>query len=285
MHAERITDVILGHGEGPVWWPGWGGLRMVDGDAGDLVTLHDDGSVSRLHVDDTTGFVRPRTTGGYVVGGTHTIFISDTADGEPTPLVRVLDDPTVRLNDGGTDPQGRLYAGSMAYAGTPDAGVLLRVSGNPVEVETVFAPVTVSNGFAYSPDGSLAYYVDTATGRVDVCDVIDGDLRRRRPFVTIGNVAEARGGHPDGLTVAADGSVWVALWDGAGVLGFDADGALRERIDVPTPRTTACTFGGRDLDTLFITTSSQGMDPDGVAGSVFQANVGVTGMPALPYAW
>jgi sugar lactone lactonase YvrE len=140
----------------------------------------------------------------------------------------------------------------------------------------------VANGIAFSPDGRRAYFNDTATQRTDVFDVVDGELRGRRAFAKI---AEEHGS-PDGLTVAADGSVWVALWGGSAVHGYDAQGALIASITLPVPQVSACTFGGDDLGTLYITTSAQGLPPDHgtEAGSVFAVRPGVTGLPVAPFA-
>lgn len=281
MRAENVTGPLAHHAEGPVWWAGWGGLRWVDADAGDLLTLRDDG-VHRLHVDDRyAAFVRPRTNGGYVAVGAHALHLADAPDAEPTRSVTLLDDPAVRMNDGGCDPQGRLLAGSMAYDSTTGAGLLLRVDAD-LTASPVLPSVTCSNGIAFSPDGARAYYVDTATGRVDVFDVSRGDLIGRRGFAAI----PASDGVPDGLTVAADGSVWVAVWGGSCVLGYDAAGTLIERIELPVPQVSACTFGGDDLGTLFITTSAQGLGADhGTdAGSVYAVRPGTTGMPVLAFA-
>lgn len=280
MTPENLTGPVAVHAEGPVWHPGWGGLRYVDGDAGDLLALHVDG-VSRQHVDDEyLGFVRPRSNGGIVAVGARTLHLADEVDGPFRAAAHLLDDPAARLNEGACDPRGRLLAGSMGYDAPQDAGTLLRIDTD-LTVTTVLPRVTVSNGLAFSPDGRRAYYADTPTQRIDVFDVVEGELRGRRQFVAIPD-----GGLPDGLTVAADGSVWVALWGGYAVLGFDAAGALIERIELPVPQVTACTFGDDDLGTLYITTSAQGLGADHgtVAGSLFSVRLGVTGLPVTAFA-
>lgn len=280
MTPENLTGPVAVHAEGPVWHPGWGGLRYVDGDAGDLLTLRADG-VSRQHVDDEyLGFVRPRANGGIVAIGARTLHLADEVDGAFRAAAHLLDDPDARLNEGSCDPRGRLLAGSMGYGAPADAGTLLRIDTD-LTVTTVLPRVTVSNGLGFSPDGRRAYYADTATQRIDVFDVVEGDLRGRRQFVAIPD-----GGLPDGLTVAADGSVWVALWGGFAVLGFDAEGVQIERIELPVPQVTACTFGDDDLGTLYITTSAQGLGSDHgtVAGSLFSVRPGVTGLPVTPFA-
>jgi sugar lactone lactonase YvrE len=189
-------------------------------------------------------------------------------------------DPGVRLNEGGCDPDGRFYCGSMAYDERPGAGVLYRLALDGT-VTPVLRDVTISNGLAWSPDGGTAYYVDTPTHRIDAFSYVDGSLRDRRPVVHI----PADVGSPDGLTVDAAGRLWVALWGGAAVHCYEPDGRLVERLRVPATNVTACTFGGPDLGTLFVTTSQQNVDrtAEPLAGALFQAAVGATGRPTLPY--
>lgn len=281
MIASNVTGPIAHHAEGPVWAAAWGGLRWVDADAGDLLTLRD-GHVHRQHVDDEyIAFVRPRRTGGFVAVGARTLYLADEPDGEVRAVAHLLDDPAIRMNDGCCDPDGRLLAGSMAYDATPGAAEL-RVLDADLSSRTVLMDLTVSNGIGFTSDGSRAYYVDTATSRIDILDFVDGALSGRRPFVEI----PADQGAPDGLCVAHDGSVWVALWGGSAVHGYDPEGALIERIDLPVPQVSACTFGGDDLSTLFITTSAQGLATDHgtEAGSLFAVDLGVRGQPVLPFA-
>jgi sugar lactone lactonase YvrE len=281
MTPENVTGPIAHHAEGPVWWPGWGGLRWVDGDAGDLLTLGSD-SVTRQHIDDEyLAFARPRAGGGFVAVGARTLYLAEAVDGEVRAVASLIDDPRVRMNDGCCDPRGRLLAGSMAYDAVPDAGSVLRLDAD-LAVTTVLPRATISNGIGFSPDGRRAYYVDTMTHRIDVFDVAEGELRGRRAFAVI----PADQGLPDGLTVAADGSVWVALWGGSAVRGYDASGALVETIELPIPQVSACTFGGDDLGTLYITTSAQGLPADhGTdAGSLFAVRPGVHGIPVTVFA-
>lgn len=281
MRVENVTGPIAWHAEGPVWAAAWGGLRWVDAAAGDLLTLRDDG-VARQHVDDEyLACVRPRRTGGFVAVGARTLHLADEPDGETRAVARLIDDPRVRMNDGCCDPAGRLLAGSMAYDATPGAASLQRIDAD-LAMTTVLESVTISNGISFTTEGSHAYYADTATGRIDVFDVSDGDLVNRRPFVSIPSDI----GAPDGLCVDHDGSVWVALWGGSVVHGYDSSGALIERIPLPVPQVSACTFGGEGLSTLFITTSAQGLGSDHgtEAGSLFAVDLGVRGQPTLPFA-
>ncbi|WP_336644815.1 SMP-30/gluconolactonase/LRE family protein [Microbacterium sp. USHLN186] len=280
MNVENLTGPIAHHAEGPVWAAAWGGLRWLDAAAGDLLTLRDDG-VRRQHVDDEyLAFVRPRRTGGFAAMGARTLHLADEPDGETRAVAHLIDDPAVRMNEGCCDPSGRMLAGSMAYDSAPGAASLQLID-TELHTSTVLDAVTISNGIAFTSSGQQAYYADTATGRVDVFDVSDGELVDRRPFVEIPSDT----GAPDGLSVAADGSVWVALWGGSAVHGYDSSGSLIESIPLPVPQVSACTFGGEGLRTLFITTSAQGLDPDHgtAAGSLFAVDLGVRGQPTLPF--
>lgn len=284
MKAEQITAAEAEHGEGPVWWEPWGGLRYVDMLAGDVLTLHADATVTRTHVGTVAAALRPRRGGGAVVALERSFAVA--ARDDLSDIVEQGDvwaDPTIRFNDGGCDPDGGFYCGSMAYDARQGAARLYRIDpGREREPAVVLESVTISNGLGFSPDGRLAYYNDTATDRTDVFGYTRGaGLTDRRTFVS----HDAGRGKPDGLCVDASGGVWVAMWGGSAVHHFAPDGSLNEVITLPATQVSACTFGGADLNTLYITTSRQGL-PDGAepaAGAVFAVQPGMTGLPALPY--
>ncbi|POH65444.1 MULTISPECIES: SMP-30/gluconolactonase/LRE family protein [Cryobacterium] len=281
MRAEQLTDPITFHGEGPVFAQSWGGLRLVDLFAGDVLSLAADGTVTRRHVDSIAAALRPRVGGGAVIALERGFALED-ADGTLTRLPEVWADPSVRMNDGGGAPDGSFYCGSMAYDQRTGAGSLYRLAPDG-SVELALAGVTISNGLAWSPDGSLAYYNDTPTGRIGVFDwAPETGLTGLRPFVDI----PSADGYPDGLTVDSEGGVWVALYAGGAVRRYSPEGTLDEVIEVAAQRVTACTFGGDDLRRLYITTSREGLAPgeDPLAGSVFTVTPGVAGLAEAPFA-
>jgi sugar lactone lactonase YvrE len=278
MRVEQVTDPVAYHGEGPVWSERWSGLRWVDMLAGDVLSLADDGAIDRRHVDRIAAALRPRAEGGAVIGVERGFALED-AGGTLTYLDELWTDHGLRMNEGGCDPDGRFYCGSMAYDKRPGAAALYRLDPDR-SVKVVLENVTVSNGLDWSPDGSLAYYNDTDTGRVDIFDYEpEAGLSGRRPFVE----TEAR---PDGLTVDAEGGVWVALSNAGAVRRYTADGALDDVVELPVTKVTACAFGGPRLDELFITTSREGLDTgvEPAAGSLFRTVPGVTGLPVREFA-
>ncbi|HVH94034.1 MAG TPA: SMP-30/gluconolactonase/LRE family protein [Nocardioidaceae bacterium] len=280
MRVEQVTDPVAYHGEGPAWSPRWGGLRWVDMLAGDLLFLDADGRVGRRHVGSVAAVVRPRRGGGAVLG-VERGFALEEPDGSIRYLPALWSSTAVRMNEGGCDPDGRFYCGSMGYDQRPGAGSLYRLDPD-LSVHTVLDEVTISNGLEWSPDGSRAFYNDTPTHRISVFDYdSDAGLTNRRTFAEL-----PEGGSPDGLTVDSEGGVWTAIYDGGCVHRYRPDGVLDEVLEVPARKVTACTFGGERLDELFITTSREGLQDgeDPLAGSLFRARSPVTGLPVHEFA-
>ena len=284
MHAEQITEPLAHHGEGPCWLARTGELAWVDMLAGRVLAT----SLARgtTQVIDIPGpvaaIVRPRAAGGLIVATETGIVLLD--DHElATPLCEIVTEPGIRMNDGGCDPQGRFWCGSMAYDETPGAGSLYRVEADG-SFATALTGVTISNGLDWSDDGSTAFYIDSAPGRIDTFafDGATGELSERTSFADI----ESSLGLPDGLTIDAEGGVWVALWDGGAVRRYAPDGTLDAVVPLPCGRVTACAFGGDDLDELFITTSRLGLPPgaDPSGGALFRCRPGVRGRPVREFA-
>ncbi|MEU1848656.1 SMP-30/gluconolactonase/LRE family protein [Streptomyces sp. NPDC019990] len=256
-------------GEGPTWDAATGRLLWID-ILGSRVHTYDPATGHRTvrRTDQHVGAVKPRVGGGLVLNLRDGIGLlgadSDTdADGgfrwlhhEPVP--------GRRANDAAVAPDGTLWAGTMRYDEAPGGGTLSRITGDG-SVEVVLDDVAVSNGTGWSPDGRLMYYVDSPTRRVDVFDYANGKASGRRTLAEI----EEGAGFPDGLTVDAEGCVWVALWEGAAVRRYTPDGELDRVIPLPVPRVTACAFAGPDLTDLYITTARVGLaSPPPLSGSV-----------------
>ncbi|GGX11225.1 SMP-30/gluconolactonase/LRE family protein [Streptomyces chartreusis] len=250
-------------GEGPTWDARGGRLLWID-ILGARIHTYDpvSGRRSVRTTPQHVGAVKPRAGGGLVLNLRDGVGLLDADDSfrwlhhEPVP--------GRRANDAAVAPDGSLWAGTMRYDGAPGGGSLSRITGDG-SVDLVLDDVAVSNGTGWSPDGSLMYYIDSPTRRIDVFDHADGRVGDRRPFAEI----EDGAGFPDGLTVDADGCVWVALWDGSAVRRYTPAGELDRVIELPVPRVTACAFAGPDLTDLYITTARVGLkSPLPLSGSL-----------------
>jgi sugar lactone lactonase YvrE len=285
LTARPVTAAVAYHGEGPVWHPSFAGIRWVDMHAGDILELVSPDVVRRTHVGTVAAAFRPRTNGGVVLADQRGFVLLDADLAVERRLPDLWDDPAVRMNEGGAGPVGDFWCGSMAYSQAEGAGALYRLTPD-LTATKVLDGVTISNGFGFSPDGTRAYYIDTPTRKIDVFDHADGELTNRRTAFAVADGP----GNPDGLTVDAEGCLWVALFNGAAVHRYSPDGELLAVVPLPTAQVTACTFGGPDLDRLYITTSREGLDEDALtmqplAGALFAVDVaGVRGLPVLEFA-
>ena len=273
-----------------MWWPALDRLRFVDMLHGAVVTLGPTGEPTRTGVGSTiAAVIRPRVDGGAIVATERHLALAAQEDlSDLTPVIELflpaqpLGSPrtALRCNEGGCDPQGRFYVGTMAY--NRQRGVAQLYRWNGTAKHAVLTGLTIANGLAWSPGGDRAYFNDTETGTTSQLDYVDGQLTRRREFVRFPPLQ----GRPDGLTVDAEGGVWVALNQGGKIHRYSPDGELTEVIDLPVRQVTSCTFGGPGLDRLYITTSREGL-PDTAepaAGSIFVADPGVRGLPVVPFA-
>lgn len=157
-----------------------------------------------------------------------------------------------RLNDAKIGPGGAIWVGSMRLDASRPSGALYRVSPGG-EISCKEYGVSVANGLGWSPDQETFYFVDTLPGRIYAYDSApgSGELTNKRILATVSEDE----GRPGGLAVDADGGVWCAIWDGWRVNRYHADGTLDHCIYLPFPRPTSLTFGGLDLDTLFVTSA------------------------------
>jgi sugar lactone lactonase YvrE len=231
------------------------------------------------HVEGTVGAVALTTEGSLLLAAGTQLVLDGT-------VIGAIDDADgVRFNDGAVDADGRFWIGTMALDESPGAGTLYRSDGG--EMSPVLAPVSISNGIDWSLDGTQMYYVDSTAQRIDVFafDATAGTLSDRRTFAEIDPVD----GTPDGLTVDAEGHVWLALWDGWALRRYRPDGTLERVVDFPVSRVTSCAFGGDDLGDLYVTSASKELSEAELraqphAGSLFVLRPGVAGRPANRFA-
>ncbi|MBC9724157.1 SMP-30/gluconolactonase/LRE family protein [Streptomyces sp. TRM68367] len=266
-------------GEGPTWDAAAGRLIWID-ILGSRIHTYDPATGRRTvrTTEQHVGAVKPRTGGGLVLNLRDGVGLLSPDDSfrwlhhEPVP--------GRRANDAAVAVDGALWAGTMRYDEAPGGGTLSRITAAGA-VEVVLDDVAVSNGTGWSPDGRLMYYIDSPTRRIDVFDYTDGRISNRRPLAEI----EDGAGFPDGLTVDAEGCVWVALWEGGAVRRYTPAGSLDRVIPLPVPRVTACTFGGPDLTELYITTARTGLtSPPPLSGSLFVVPGAGKGLPQPAFA-
>ena len=279
-------------GESPLWHPGEQLLYWCD-IPGHTLNRFDpaSGTHREWSFDTDVGSCAPLNDGGLLLALRDGLVRFDPGSGKSYPLAEAPYDPAhERFNDGKADPQGRFWVGTIYEPRDPPRAALYRFGAG--RLDKMAGDITVSNGLAWSPDARTMYWADTKAHRVDALDfdVGDGSLSRRRAFLQFPPKTPAQdlaryGGRPDGAAVDVEGGYWVAMFEGARVLRFSADGTLSREITLPVRCPTMPCFGGPDLKTLYITTAREKRPADELvreplAGRVLQLRVDVAGLPA-----
>jgi sugar lactone lactonase YvrE len=274
------VDARAAVGESPVWDERSGSLYWVDIPHGEVHRIAEGVDTLVARYDKPVGAIAKQHGGGFIAA----IGLSFAAVG-PDLSLRWIADVSLgdRMNDGKCDAAGRFLAGTLCNDRSPNGGLYrLNTDGT---VETLLTGVAVSNGLDWSPAGDILYYVDSPTRRIDMLayDPETGDLGTRRTFAEMGDIP----GNPDGLTVDAEGGVWVVMHRGGRVCRFTPQGHLDEVIHLPVGYPTSCAFGGESYRTLYITSArasaatADGMEP--LAGAIFETNPGVAGKAAFSF--
>lgn len=177
-------------------------------------------------------------------------------ENEFTTLADEFEGQRLIFNDILADPKGRIYAGTLYWGdnGMERTGRLYLIDTDR-RVRVVEEGVRLSNGLAFSPDNRILYYADSASRSIVAYEVDPetGDLRNRRKLVDV----PAEDGIPDGLTVDAEGFLWVAHWYGAQVVRYDPDGGVERRIRMPVAQVSSVAFGGMELTDLYVTSAGR----------------------------
>ena len=291
MHVEIAEPTRLRLGEGSFWDGPAGRLYWIGIEDRRVMWLEPaTGRVASLELDTMPGTLVPYRDGRLIVATERGFELLDTATGALTVLTEVeADRSDRRMNDGKCDPYGRLLAGTMTIDEPKEPGPLYRLEpadgaeGAPVAVP-VLDGLRIPNGLAW-PEPDRLWYIDTPTRRLDLYAY--SERGAVGPLIRSVDTSHLSG-WPDGMTLDAEGNLWVAFWGGSSVRCFAPDGTLLETVELPVPQVTSVAFGGADLRTLYITTAATGMDTvadaDTPHGALFRCDDLATGVPGRPWA-
>lgn len=246
------------------------------------------GAIDVWTMPELCGAVVPTTGAKVVVALRAGIQWLDPFNGSLTPLVTLETGQLEhRLNEAKCDRQGRLWCGSMWDFGKHPTGGLYRVATD-LGTRKVRGAVGIPNGIGFSPDGRRMVFVDTSTGCIESA-AYDTDTGMPGPWsILVG--AGAAPGKPDGNTVDAEGCIWSARFGAGCIARFTPQGKLDRLLRLPVSQPTSCSFGGPNLDTLFVTSATQRLQPEvlaaePLAGAVLALHPGAQGIAEPPFPW
>ncbi|NIK78700.1 sugar lactone lactonase YvrE [Paenibacillus castaneae] len=283
--CKLVIDARAELGEGPIWDAEQQVLYWVD-ILGENLHIYDPARKQDqvIPIGQQISTVVPYFMGRVALTTENGFFSLELDNGKLTPIADPeRDRPNNRFNDGKCDAAGRFWAGTMSMDGSGRSGSLycLDLNGN---VKTVLGDIACSNGIAWSLDNKKMYYIDSGSKQVVAFDydIELADISNRSIIVDLSN----ENVYPDGMTIDAEGMIWVALWDGYRVNRWNpATGELLDTISVPTGKVSACAFGGPNLDELYITTARENMsaeqlENEPIAGGLFCVKTAVKGVPS-----
>jgi D-xylonolactonase len=251
---QPLFNIRAEHGESPVWDEIGGMFYWVDLLKGQFhkASLHT-GNLETFEVGQPLGVLALRERGGYVLAIKEGFAFYD--DG--TKKLTLINDPEAhlpetRFNDGAIDPAGRFLAGTMEFNGSRPIGSLYSLSSD-LQVSQLETSIYITNGMDWNPAGDSFFLTDTNRHLIYKYnyDVETGEIKDRNVFI-----AFDENEFPDGMCIDAEGSLWVAMWNGGKISRFDSEGKKIGDILLPVQYPTSCCFGGEDLSRLLITTST-----------------------------
>jgi len=278
-------------GEGAVWDTNDVCLWWVDIKAG-VINRFDPatGVNNSFDFGQPVGCLARRAAGGLIVAAANGFYLFDPETGQRDALVDPESDlQGNRFNDGGCDPAGRFWAGTMHDDGTPRQriGAFWRYNDDRTATR-FFNPFFTSNGLAFSGDGSVMYVSDSNAAIQTIWaydyDLASGTPTGERVFFDCAGIA----GRPDGATVDSDGCYWTALFGGWQVARITPNGVIDRTISLPVANPTKPMFGSAGLDVLYVTSAGEGLGDNLAqphAGCLFAiSGLGVTGLPQARYS-
>jgi len=265
IDAELVTRCPAEVGESPVYDPVSRTLYWVDIPNGRLWRQHESEPPASRPVGRTLGCAALVEGGGFLLATDTGIELLGSWGGVPRNWLDIERDQPTEFNDGKCDRRGR-FIGGTAPVTAPGTGTLYRI-GSDASVTALFGQLGMSNGLDWTPDDRYFCHVDSTAGTVvryrwDTDAGLPGD---RSLFARV----EPAAGLPDGLSIDAEGCLWLAIWGSGTVRRFAPDGKVIGEVRVPVPNVTSCTFGGDQLRTLYITTAAGGGPGADLGGGVF----------------
>jgi sugar lactone lactonase YvrE len=253
LHADVAIQQHNLIGESPVWDARRGRLLWLDQANGMIFEAYPNRAgllreTNRWELQRPVAAIILRRAGGFAVAAGSEILLLEESTGQTSTLVTLDIDPLTQINEVKCDPQGRMWAATLATDFTTAVAGLYRIDPDR-RVTSILSGVRVGNGLDWSPDGRTFFFTDSLTQSVDAFDfdATMGMISGRRSVVRFEQCA------PDGLTVDRHSCLWIAAAAAGEVRRYTPEGELLSRVRVGTPGVTSCSFGGRNHQFLFAT--------------------------------
>lgn len=285
IHIQQIGASLSTLGEGPVYDEKSNSILWID-IVNALIIEHDVKKYTerKIETGSMIGSFAIMEDGNFIAALQEGIAIINRTTGDKkiiaSPEVNI---PSNRFNDGKCSPDGRFWAGSMSLNETDPSGSLYSIDKD-FKAEKLEGGLTISNGLCWSLNKKYFYFIDTPTLQVVRYDYANGNISNKKTVITID---AAKDGYPDGMTIDADGNLWIAHWGGWQVACWNpTTGEKMTAIQLPVSQVTSICFGGEDFSDMFISSARRGLtseqlESEPLAGATFR--VSHSGFRGLPF--
>ena len=284
IQIKQIGNRLSTLGEGPVWDESNGSILWIDILNSSIIDYNlSTESERNIPTGSMIGSFAIMEDGNFIAALQEGISIINRTTGEKkiisTPEINI---PSNRFNDGKCSPDGHFWAGSMSLNETDPSGFLYSIDGN-FNILQHEKGLTISNGLCWSLDKKYFYFIDTPTSQVVRYDYSNGKIENKTSII---HIDASEDGYPDGMTIDAEGKLWIAHWGVWQVTRWDpSTGKKIAAIQLPVSQVTSLCFGGEHFEEMYITSARRGLTEDQLtkeplAGATFQVkNTGFKGLP------
>lgn len=281
--AKLLIDCKCALGEGPFWHGGRQQLFWFDINNQILFSADaDGGNIEERKLPEITAAAAIINDDELAIATETGLKRYDLRSGAIEPIVVIeADVPANRTNDSRVHPSGAFWIGTMVKDEGPKNGGVYHFRAGTLK--KIISDAAIPNATCFSPNGRIAYWTDTPTGKILKCDTDPETGAPVGEWTLFADTSDHRG-YPDGAVVDSEGYVWNARWGGSCVIRYAPDGAIDRIVDVPVSQVTCPAFGGKDLKRLYLTSAAKGLSDEQaaqekVAGGVFFIDLDVSGQP------
>lgn len=251
MKIEKIADYECKTGEGPLWHSMEGRVYWTDIPNGKMFRYDPFSDEHELFYDgDIIGGFTIQSNGSLLLFMERGAVKIGKDSGLKTVIERIPEERNSRFNDVITDPEGRVFCGTMPTKSKP--GNLYRLDTDGA-IQKILSDIKVPNGMGFNLSNDKFYFTESEARKIHLFDYDrdTGEISNRRLFLE----TPKGKGVPDGMTVDSNGYIWSARWDGGCLVRYDSDGNEDRRIDFPAKRVSSVTFGGEEYKDIYVTTA------------------------------
>ena len=272
------SNTILG--EGTLWVKSHNSIYFVDIKRKKIFILNTKNKKKKiLKINKEIGFLSHIKNNIFILGLKGELRIVNLKTKKIIKSIIVEKNKTLnRLNDGKTDPKGRLWFGSMDNLERKIRTGSLYCLDNNLNLTEVDKNYYITNGPAFINSENF-YHTDSRDKKIYKIK-IDKKLKiiKKKVFIKFKN----KEGSPDGMTLDKQNNLWTCHFGGACISVFNKTGKKIHTIDFPAKNITNCIFGGPNHSELFVTSAKKSLSKKDLrqfklSGSLFRIKTNVNG--------